>query len=256
MSKDYYRLYKQILLIGIIIFVGSSCATTKVAPRKSLTKSDVWSILNQHNIEWDWWACKGKVRLNSTDMSGSGKIYLRVKHDSLIWSIAKKASIEVARMNATADEVFIKFPTEKTYQSGKIDQLSRQFGVALSYTDLQQLLVGNVFLPDTTSSTLVRQADGYLLSWSDPYGYEITYAVNDRTSQLQAVSITDRDGRRVRQSYADYKAASNSDIVVAYSRKIEVDADVRMSMRLTDVEIDEPKKTPFSISDRYTEISF
>lgn len=256
MSKDYYRIVYHAVIISTVSLVVCGCASVKLAPRQNLSKTDVWAIISQHNIDFDWWSCKGKVSLNSPALGGSGKMYLRIKKDSLIWSVAKKASIEVARMNATPEEVVVKYPTEKTYQRGNISQLSQQFGVSLSYEDVQQLLVGNVFLPDTTSSTLIRQSDGYLLSWSDPYGYDITYLVDDRTAQLSILSIRDSGGRSVKQSFNDYKPISNGKRDVAYSRRIEVDNDTQISIRLSEVEVNEDEKTPFSISDRYSEISF
>jgi hypothetical protein len=256
MIKDYYGIVYHAIIICLLSLIMSGCASVRLAPRQDLSKSDVYSIISKHNIEFDWWSCKGKVSLNTSTVGGSGKMYLRIKKDSLIWSVAKKASIEVARMNATPEEVVVKYPTEKTYQRGNVDQLSRQFGVSLSYEDVQQLLVGNVFLPDTTSSTLVRQSDGYLLSWSDPYGYDITYLVDDRTSQLSMLSIRDADGRSVKQSFDDYKPISNGNHDVAYSRRIEVDDDTQIGIRLTEVEVNEEEKTPFSINDRYSEISF
>lgn len=245
-----------VVLVMSATLLASCSRSSRELPRQTLGQAEVLRIISDHNVDFDWWCTTGKVSIDAPEQSGSGKMYLRMRQDSIVWMVGKKASIEGVRMQATPDKVCVKYPIEKVYQEGSYGALSRQFDIDLEFLDLQHLLAGNVILPDQDEVTIDRTASGYLVQWRDNLGYNLQYLVNDRSGKLQSASVTDRQNRVITQTFDDYKAAEGAEMELPHYRVIEVEGHARMVLKLKEILVNTPKNTPFSISSRYAKVSF
>lgn len=243
--------------LWILIVLASGCSRkTSIANRTAplRTKSDMLSALVAHNVDFDWWSGEGKISISSPEESGSGKTYLRMRKDSLVWMVGKKMSLEGVRLHMTPEEVVIKYPIEKVYQRAHLDHLLGTYDVDLSFADMQHLLAGNVMLPD--SSTMSHELDKK--TGTIEYGdgnYTYRYTIDSKTSHLLSLDIQDTDNRSIQVRYSNYKFNETAGKWLSYERQIMIADRAEIDLRFSEIEVNVAKNTPFSISARYREIS-
>lgn len=249
-SKRSLSLY--IILTGLIL--GGCTRKVKLkGPAPTLQMAEAYQILADHNIDFTWWAGVGKATVDSEYEKGSGKMYLRMKRDSLVWLVGKKLSLEGVRAQITPNKVTVKYPLEKVYQQGVPQDLLNKYQVDLEFTDVQHLLAGNVMLPDTSNCTIANSETGATIDYSDGL-YRYQYLIDSRLNRLSGLEIVLPDSQHVSVTYGDYKPAKGSSVDCSHYRKIEMSGQGSLIIQFSDIEVDVPKKTPFSISNRYTEI--
>ncbi len=249
-----YKILASIVIFSFLI----GCKTTKDSLVKDIpqrSKSELLEALYKHNYDYNWWTGKASVRLKSPFQSGSGKLHLRIKKDSLIWLVGKKLSIEGVRAQITPDQYSIIFRQENTYQQGLLHSLERQWGIPLVFEDLQNLLVGNIFLPDTVSNNEIHQEGSKYIILSNIDGMKVTYTMDAFYLRLTQVDIQHNPSQHTSIQYKDYKKIENHDIahdlIIKYANATDVSS---LSVQFNKVEIDIPKKTPFSIPSHYKKI--
>lgn len=130
-------------IVGIVIF--SSCK------RQKITKSaedDSLSKLAVKEIDYKYFTSKARVNYNDGSSSMGFTVNIRMQKDSVIWFSASPAlGIEAARAMITPDSVRILNRLNNTYQAYNIDYLKKTFNVNLSFSNLQNMLMGNLVVP-------------------------------------------------------------------------------------------------------------
>ena len=243
-----------ILGLGLLLSACSRKTEEIKLPIPTYDKGQVYNALAEHNVDFDWWVGKGKVNIESPDQSGSGKAYLRMQKDSIIWMSAKKFKVEGMRMKVLPDSFWIKYNLEKVYQKGSLEELMGQNKLGVDFTDFQQILAGNIMLPDSARSEFKQ--DGATIQLKDQdFDFAYQYFFDPYTLDLSKVLIQDRYGRRIKIEYADYKKLKENPAILAHKRTLYIEDEIRMEFKFSEILIDVPKKTSFSISDRYRQVS-
>jgi hypothetical protein len=248
---------KYILLVFCFGILGS-CKTTKGVKKTAPVRSanDIYQAIVDHNIDFGWFSAKADARLESSMMSGSGDLRLRIKKDSLIWLVGKKLSIEGVRVNITPQEYTSVFRQANTFQREPFRYISSMAGIDIGFEDLQQLLIGNIMLPDSTcKSTLAKLGSEYILT-DVIDGLDMEYHVDPFDLELSKVVIKEGRTRTISVSFRDYKKIdTNRNLAHRLSITFDNDGDVsKANLKFKDVELDTPKKTPFSVPEHYTRI--
>jgi len=146
----------------VLLFVCSllivSCKSKKLAQDIRLeenTPESALQILQNHNLDYEWFSAKAKLKYADPYDSESGTAYIRIKKDSTIWMTLKKFSVEGFRLSMNPDSLVILNRLEKTYSITYWEELSRKYETNLNYAKVQNWLVGNVALPQN-SNELIR----------------------------------------------------------------------------------------------------
>lgn len=245
---------KWLIYLSFLVLLSVGCSR-KTVPKTTLnySKSMAYKVLQDHNVDFDWWSAKGKVHVESPEESGGGKAYLRIQKDSVIWMAAKKIGIEGMRMLVQPDSFWVKFPIIKEYQRGRVDQFLNAYNLGVDYIDLQHLLAGNIMLPDTLETNFSQIGKDITMEYRDPYFY-YKYKFAPHQKHLEQVLIEDARGRRILIQYDKFKEAKDSDIIVPHKRSLDIEGSANIMFDFSEIEINVPKKTRFSISNRYTEV--
>lgn len=245
----------------VLVFCSTSCKTGKSlqkgeAPVRKL--EDCIKAIEERNIDFVWFAAKAGGEFNSPQFGGNGSMQLRIKKDSLIWMIGKKFSIEGFRTMINKDSFFVVNRLEQFYSAEPLRGIHKMFGMRLQFEDMQQLLAGNVFIPDTSAVSNYIQQDQRCTVLANIDEYEVKYVLDAFELNLLEFEIKDRYDRKTIAIFDDYKKLKKHK--VPYTRSYEF-FDVyqkvaSLKVDVNEIEINVPKSMIFSIPSHYERVRF
>ena len=192
---------------------------------------------------------------DSPQQGGSGKVLIRMKKDSLLWLQGKRLSIEGVRMRMTPDSTMIRYTIDKKYQADETSVLLNSLGVPITFLDIQQMIVGNVPLPDP-EGVLLEQEKADVKAYYTDSDFSYQYSVNAYTGYLDTLKLKDYLSRQVVLIFQEHQM--NEGLGLVYPKKREI---LLPDQGILKIEVDklEPfvqKNTPFDINSRYERIPF
>lgn len=247
-------------LAAIIIMAAVSCTSSKRVTDtviSDLDKEAVIETIKQNNYSYEWFVAKGKAHIESPEENVKTTCYIRIKKDSLIWMAFKKLSIEAVRTKITPDSFFIAYRTESQYEKGSMEEIRKALDLDISFSEMQDYLVGLFPEVDSSSSSLDFQDKHYILTGVEK---ELTISTWVDAFDLKPTKVIARDNemRTISATFGKYKEANN-DIAIPFLRKIITDqGDGQQSsikFDFSEILIDVPKATKFTIPPYYEEIN-
>ena len=241
------------ILITIAVFtLLSSCKSSKTAAVK-LQNPEEELLKKIHNTSFDyhWFSAKAKVRLESTEIKGGGRVNLRMVRDSIIWFNFKKVSIEGARGLISPIEFTILYRTEKKYERGHLNELFNSQTVSISFEELQSFLSGKIPVPLSTYLTYKNENNRHVLEGQNET-YNLTYYFDEDLTLNQYI-MTDNQNRILNVIIGNL----DEDLGIFKERKLTYYQNQKkagtLNVDLSNIEINVPKKLPFTIPDHYSQ---
>lgn len=229
---------------------------THSGPVPDRTNTEILGALEAHNYHFDWYACETSIRLDTPEEGVSGKSYIRMRKDSIIWASIKKLSIEAVRTLVTPESYAAVNRIDRTYQKGSTEDAFAKMGISLDFMDMQQAIFGNIIIPDSSGVSIDKEGDSYVVKSADQ-DLQLKYWVNAYDLDLTRVKMVDYRGREINIGYSDYRTIESGE-KVAFYRHYAVpyndNGDAEIFMKVKKIEINVPKKTRFSISNRYERV--
>lgn len=140
-------IFKNLLIIGSLILVISSCKTVRSvyrAPLKEQGANYLFDQLKNSELQYDFFNAKFNLNFTKNKKKTSFKGQIRIQKDSLIWvSFSPLLGIEVARMLITTDSVKFINRMNKTYFKGDYKFLNEFLDTNVDFDILQALIMGN-----------------------------------------------------------------------------------------------------------------
>ncbi|MEL6124029.1 MAG: DUF4292 domain-containing protein [Bacteroidota bacterium] len=244
----------RILFLGLFgILVLSSCGTSKKTIDRvgSASLEEVLTGMKSNQRNYNWFSAKGKIKVNGQESSLGGRTNIRMVRDSVIFMNFKKLSIEAARTLLTADSCFVLYRFDNLYESGPLKEFTDYYKVYLTFRELQDVIVGQFPIPAAAEVDTFRSAEYHIVNYRRG-SIEYTYELDDK-KLLRAVSIRDESGRNARAVLSDYDEDG-----FAAKKELFVDTPEtgksRISIKLSSVVFDVPKKIAFEIPSHYVRI--
>lgn len=228
--------------------------TTGTAP--VFDDSEIVRALEDRNIGWDWLISKAGINIDSPSEKVGGTMYLRMKRDSVIWVMVKKFGLEAARAQITPDSFQIIYRLDRSYDEGRIEDLMHHYKLDLGFEDMQQMMFGNVMLPDS-AHTKVKQTETEHLVSGVSGDLKMTYALDIYQLLLQRISINDSRNRDVRIEYFDYREVEDYGKIPYERRYVLPYSDTEtasLQLEFKDFEINKPRAIKFSIPSHYEKL--
>lgn len=148
---------KYLYSLALCVLMLAGCQK-KMTPGTSSGASATPEVINSKvkvaNTDFTFLSAKGKVQ-----MSGSGlgaNLTLRMKRNEVIWASVQALGFEAARIKVTPDSVYIVNKLEQEYFAGSYELLKQKFKVDVSFSALQDLLIGN-YVATTDASEKIMQ---------------------------------------------------------------------------------------------------
>ena len=265
-------------LIIVIALIGllSSCRSTKriqtVMSKKDTTQitvtshpdsrgdsmrfiQQVYHTIQNNKIDFKTFSAKIKVNFEGNDGKKSDfNAFLRLQKDSVLWiSINAALGIEAFRIMVTPDSVKVLNKLEKIVQLRSVGYLQEVAKIPLSFTELQNLIIGNApYLDSNIVSYKNEESSISLVSVGDLFKHFLTVTKNE--FRLQHSKLDDVDNIRARTcdiTYGDYETKN----AVSFStfRKITVSEKSKLDieMQFKQFDFNEQLNFPFSIPRNY-----
>lgn len=245
-----FRVYK--LILGISIFtLLASCKSSSVLSNLPNAEEVLYQKLYASALQFDWFSAKAKVRMESSQINGGGRMNIRMKKDSIIWFNFKKVSIEGARGIISPHQFTIIYRTEKKYERGALNQLFNANSLPISFDEAQSVLAGRIPLPIKSTIRYEKRKQFHWLSGQNQK-YTLSYSFDDELNLVE-FDMTDDQNRNlhIRVDKLD------ESLGIFKNRKLTYyDNQIKkgfLEVDLSNIEIDVPKTLPFSIPDHYTQ---
>jgi len=243
------------IIVGVLLFL-SSCKTKKLettGPTPVYDDYEIVQALEDRNISWDWLISKAGINIDSPAEKVGGTMYLRMKRDSVIWVMVKKFGVEAVRAQMTPDSFQIVYRLDRSYDEGRIEDLMAHYNLDLAFEDMQQMMFGNVMLPDPEYTTVKQGENEHLVSGASD-DLKLTYALDPYQLLLQRILINDRRDRDVNIEYLDYREVDDfGKIPFERNYRLPYSETETASLKLEfkDFDINKPRAIKFSIPSRY-----
>ena len=239
----------------------TSCKSKKVIPTNQdiSEKSTTFLLkaLGKNKIEADWLTAKAKINYQDDNEKIKFTSYIRMRKDSVIWFVAKKAGVEAVRVQITTDSVYIINRQAKEYTIKGLSFFEEKYNMPSSFEAIQTMLLGNVlYLSNLKPDSEIKNNQHRLYVEKDNVRAE--YWMDGTNYQLNEMQFSDvRNDQTFRITFDDYEEIEDEQIF-SYFRNLTVSGkntnNIDMDIKLSDVKINEPKNIKFEIPKRYKKV--
>ena len=148
-----------------LILLGTAACTG----RKEVAEVDLSeAMMNAYwanQVSFDYLSLKGKISIESPDLSQTANINIRMKRDSVIWMSVSLVGFEGLRVLITKDSFHLINRINGTYMARSSDYFNEIIGFDAELIEIQNLMIGNApfdqflyqIVKDDTSSWLKGQ---------------------------------------------------------------------------------------------------
>ena len=246
-----FKITFYILLIGLLV---ASCKSKKIIPTEQdiSEKSTTFLLkaLGKNKIEAEWLTAKAKINYEDDNERIKFTSYIRMRKDSVIWFVVKKAGVEAVRAQITTDSVYIINRQAKEYAIKDLDFFEKKYNMPSSFEAIQTILLGNVlYLSNLKPDSEIKENQHHLFVEKDNVRAE--YWMDGTTFRLNEMKFSDvRNDQTFKMTFDDYKELEDEQIF-SYFRNLNVSGkntnNIDMDIKLSDVKINEPKNIKFEI---------
>jgi len=182
------------------------------------------------------------------------KIFFIIVGVLLFLSSCKTKKLETTGPTPVYDDYeIVQALEDRNYDEGRIEDLMAHYNLDLAFEDMQQMMFGNVMLPDPEYTTVKQGENEHLVSGvSDDL--KLTYALDPYQLLLQRILINDRRDRDVNIEYLDYREVDDfGKIPFERNYRLPYSETETASLKLEfkDFDINKPRAIKFSIPSRY-----
>lgn len=218
--------------------------------------SEIIQALEDRNVSWEWLISKAGINIDSPAEKVGGTMYLRMKRDSVIWVMVKKFGVEAVRAQITPDSFQIVYRLDRSYDEGRIEDLMHHYKLDFGFEDMQQMMLGNVMLPDSANTRVKQSTTEHLVSGVSG-DLKLTYSLDPYQLLLQRILINDRRNRDVKIEYLDYQDMKEFGKIPFERRYVLPYNDTEtasLQLEFKEFEINEPRAIKFSIPSHYEKL--
>lgn len=239
------------IFLNFLLFI-SGCKTTKnvVKEVEKVEISDLYLAYSENVLEFDIIEFTSNVNYSSANQSLGFTGIFRMKKDEKIWASFKKFGFEAGRILITPDSIFILNRLQKVAMLDDISKLKSMSGIPLEFGDLQQLLLGGSFWPESleevNDSTLVK------METIKNEVIEVKH-IFDEVNLVRKSGLKSKDQGAATVYYNDYKTINNTSL--AFDREILVKSegkDVILNLQTVNFDHQSTKSFPFEIPSNYS----
>ena len=249
------------ICIFFVLFFITSCGVKKnvVKELESININDIVSQINSNKINSNWLYVKGKIKMISNNDKVTLGVSMKIRQDSLIWlSISAPIIGEINRVMLTPDSLYVINRPNSTWLIKPIKQLKNQFGVSLSYSDIQAFLTNNIRIPTEQIKNENRVSPFYpitsVVNNNDLLIKDnidsVSYLINTDYKFINEININYSQKQKLTIKYSDYSDGYPKRLNVFTSKP-----ELNVELLYNKVEEREIDKVSFKIPQRYEEVN-
>lgn len=240
----------------LVLFAFLSSCKTLGVKKKEHTVSVAYleeAIKNAH-FNFSSLSARLKVHYHSPKNNQSFVLNLRMKKDSIIWLSASLFGIEGVRAILTKDSIKLIDRLNKQYIAQPIAYLQRTVNIQnISFSTLQDIIVGNVLYYQNTSKATSRIDSSYYLLSAITGNFLNNIWLNTGTYKMARNFVQDQAyNQSIDINYADYNSVDKQ--LFPFKRTIHIKRGYFSSTANLDfskVEINKKVSFPFKVPEKY-----
>ncbi|HPE87213.1 MAG TPA: DUF4292 domain-containing protein [Bacteroidales bacterium] len=264
-----------LFFVSCLLFVG--CSSSKKILREPIKEQGADFLLEKlQESEVDFSTMKARFTLvmGSEKQQFTLQGQLRMRFDSLIWVSLTKAGLEVYRAKLTPDTLYMINRMGKEYLADPIGSVYALLNNALDFDMIQAFLIGNdfkfydkgVFKAGYDSryyrlnTANRRKLKKYIRVGETPPTIPIQcICLNPENFKIEEVIIQEATGsanRKLFAFYDDFRLAGDDLFPYEVKFAIEADQKYNLSLSYSRVSFDEAVTFPYSVSSKYSRITY
>jgi len=245
-------------VVGVIAIYscGSAGVLRNELPIETYTEQDVLEALNNRSFDYFWLSGKAKTKIDTPEESASGLMYLRNPKDSLIWLVVKKRSAEAVRILMNPDSLYVIYRLENTFEKRSIQEINEKINLNLTFQELQDLVSGQVPIPDNPSVFLDSAIDSIVVKGSYKQ-IDLTYYLEPSKLRLIKAVYMDKEGKTITATFNKYQEIKDKGEIPYFRSYTFTSGEGERSyieLEIIDIEFDKPARILFKIPDHYDQI--
>jgi len=214
---------------------------------------EVYNKFINNKIDFNTFNAKVRVAYNDKDGGDEATAFIRVQKDSVIWlSLRGPLGIEGIRVLITPDSIKVMNLLKKYVQYRNIGFLQQLTGLPLSFSALQDIVVGNpVFIDSNINSYRYDSKHLQLLMTGKLFKHLATINSNDYKIVESKLDDINNINRTCDIEYNGYN--NSTGIPFSTERKISVTDESKLDINLNfkQYSFNKPVTFPFSVSENY-----
>jgi len=226
---------------------------TEVVDSLSIVKKIIGNLA-QNRIDYNTFYAKVKVDYEGAETDNHVVAFISIKKDSAIWiSIHGALNIEGIRLLITKDSLKLMNVLEKTVSYRSVSYLQELSQVPLTYSDLQDIIIGNPIFVDSNIVSYKSTASGLQVMMISRL-FKNLITLDSKNLRIAHSKLDDVDPMRSRTcdiTYSDYEAQGNinfsttREIIVAEKSKLDI------GLNFKQYNFNQPVTFPFRVPKSY-----
>ena len=243
--------------ILLVLFFISSCGVKKsvIKELETINVSEIIDKINSRKINSNWLYIKGKIKIKSDNEKVNLGISIKIRQDSLIWaSISAPIIGEINRIMISPDSLYMINRTNSTWLIKPLDQLNKQIGLSLSYSDIQAFISNTIRIPNTE---ILKDSPAYpeisVVNVNDVFISDnidsASYLISGENKFIKEINLNYSQNQKAIIEYSDYNNDYSKQLIVFVSKP-----ELNFELTYNKVEPRETDKVSFKIPERYDEV--
>ena len=252
--------------ITFILFFASLFIMSCKSKKKVVTEGDpipekstsfLLKALGKNKVDVEWLSAKAKINYRGENERLKATAIIRMRKDSVLFFVVKKAGYEAARVQITTDSIYILNRRAKEYLIKGLDFFEGKYNLPANFEAIQNVVLGNVlYLSNIKPESEIKDNQYHLFVEKD--NVRAGYWLEGGTHFLKQMQFTDvRNDRTFNMTFDDYQQLEDKQYF-PYIRNLNVSGEnmneADMKIKLSKVEINIPKSIRFDIPKRYKRV--
>lgn len=251
--RNTIRLTGIALLSVLILSACKSTQTIFSGKLKPMTVEALDEKIKEQKILFETFSGKAKIDLNSPLASQSFSASIDIRKDSLIGMSLRMLGVEGARVRITPDSIEILDRLNQQYIPRDYQFLRDSLQLNLTFTELQNLIIGNPLVYDSATLSLGESDENYILIAQKDV-YKNTISISSGFDILRMFIQDLYANRNLTLTFDGYERINGRRF--ALNRNLVLDAREKLTADIvfSNVEFDQPFDFSFSINPKYQRV--
>lgn len=225
-------------------------------PAQTPIDSNVTKLLKQlksNELTFTELSAKLKTKVTSATINQSFTTNIRWKKGEKIWMSMSIIGIEGARVLITKDSIKIMDKLNNRYILKPITYLKEKALVDLSFSDIEQLLLGQLIFTDTTKAKYAANPGNTTIS-ADGARFLTSVVFDNNTKNLNSLYVADKKhAQTIDATYSNYQQQYGKPFAMDRTLVMRSGMEIfDLNMKFQTIEIKQNLDYPFTIYPNYT----
>ncbi len=247
---------KSLLFICVISILVSSCDTTKNVfgnKIKEISTTDLDAKISENTLVYTQFSGKAKIDVTGPGLSQSLSAQIDILKDSVIGISLRVLGIEGARIKITPDSIQILNRLNQQYIPRKFSFIEENFSLPITFSDLQNLIIGNLIFYQDATLTQGASDDKYILfAQKDVYKNTVWLSPDFNILRMFIEDLYNK--RTLELTYGDLNKIEGRQFAFIRTLLIDAKDDFTANIAFTKITFEQPFDFPFSVNSKYERI--